>query len=253
LVGIAFGLVSRRNIRRSRGVLGGEQVAVAGIIIGVVSLLVTCIATAVFGTRLMAASSEDHQVRPVPMGPLPVRAPVEQAPADTPAPTFTHAEPRAVRGAVAHRRDWGRIAVSDIDPEVLSLTEALDHERAAASKARRELLVLLVNSECDSCAQLEKLLLSEPIQRVLSGCWLVRLDVRQFDTELQNLGIPVDQTPAFVLLSPQNAPVDYIQRGEWETPSDENIAPILHDFLTGKLLQRRYPWGGMRRDGQTPI
>ncbi|HTM46253.1 MAG TPA: DUF4190 domain-containing protein [Polyangiaceae bacterium] len=252
LLAIAFGLISRRNIRASRGVLRGEQLAFAGIVLGCVSLVVTAIAATIVGARLMST----HQAEPnrlVSMAPLPVSAPIDPPEISTPAPTFTHAHRRSVHGAAAKRSNWGTFVVSDIDPEVASLTDALDRERAAAENARKQLLVLLVDSECATCTTLEKLLLSEPLQRVLSNCWVVRLDVRQFDTELQALGIPIEEVPAFVLLSPENTPLDYIHRGEWEPRPDGNIAPILHDFLRGKLAQRRYPWGGMPRDEQTPL
>jgi hypothetical protein len=251
LVGVFFGFIARRNIARSAGRIGGEAVAVAGIVIGAVSLIVSGIAISLLGMQLLAptANSEARALEPTP---LPVSI-APEAPESTPAPTFTHAERQPVRGGAAHRESWGELKVSDIDPEVVSLAESLDEERNLAARDGRQLLLLLVTGQCTACSAFEKTLKSAPVQRELNKIWLVRLDARQFESELDQLRIPSDQTPALVRLNAQNAPLDVLLHAEWKDGSQENIALLLQDFLKGKLQPRKQPWRRMTQDGETPI
>jgi hypothetical protein len=251
LVGVFFGFIARRNIARSAGRIGGEAVAVTGIVIGAVSLIVSGIAITLLGMQLLAPTA-NREARDVEPTPLPVSVSPE-APESTPAPTFTHAERQPVRGGAAHRESWGELKVSDIDPEVVSLAESLDEERRLAARDGRQLLVLLVAPQCAACSALEKTLKSAPIQRRLSKVWLARVDARQFDSELEELRIPSDQTPALIRLNPQNAPLDVLLHAEWKDSSQENIALLLQEFMDGKLQQRKQPWRRMTQDGETPI
>jgi hypothetical protein len=251
LVGVFFGFIARRNIARSAGRIGGEAVAVAGIVIGAVSLIVSSIAISLLGMQLLAPTA-NREARAVEPTPLPVSI-TPDTPESTPAPTFTHAERQPVRGGAAHRETWGELKVSDIDPEVVSLADALDEERGLAARDGRELLVLLVTSPCAACASFEKALKSAPVQRGLSNVWLVRVDARQFESELDQLRIPSDQTPALIRVNPQNAPLDVLLQAEWKDGSQEDIALLLQDFVNGKRQQRKQRWRRLAQDGETPI
>jgi hypothetical protein len=251
LVGLLFGFIARRSIARSGGRIGGEAVAVAGLVVGAVSLIVSGIATALLGFHLLAPSAS-REAQPAEPVPLPVSVDPE-APPSTPAPTFTHADRQPVSGGTAHRQQWGELTVSDVDPEVQSLAAALDEERALASRDGRTLLVLLVSSPCASCVGFEKLLKTAPVQRAMAKIWLVRLDAQQFESELEHLRIPSDQTPALARLNAGNAPLDVLFHAEWKDSSQENIALLLQEFLAGKLQKRKQPWHRMQQDEETPI
>lgn len=251
LVGIFFGFIARRNIARSAGRIGGDAVAVAGVVVGSVSLIVSSIALSLLGLQLLAPTAT-HGVDNVESTPLPVSV-APEAPERTPTPTFTHADRQPVTGGKTHRESWGELTVSDLDPEVVSLAESLDEERNLAAREGRQLVVLLVAPQCTACVTLEKTLKTPAVQHGLRNVWLVRLDAPQFESELEHLRIPSDQTPALVRLNAANAPLDVLYHADWKDSSQENIAPLLQDFLTGKLQQRKKPWRRLEQDGETPI
>lgn len=251
LVGVFFGFVARRNIARSAGRIGGEAVATAGVVVGSVSLIVSSIAIALVGLQLLAPAA-NREPRDVAQTPLPVSVGPD-TPESAPTPTFTHADRQPVKGGASHRETWGQLMVSDVDPEVVSLTETLDQERNLAAREGRELVVLLVAPQCTACTTLEKTLKSEPIQKGLGKIWLVRVDVRQFESELEQLRIPSDQSPALVRLNPANAALDVLLYEEWKDSPQKNIALLLQDFLSGKPQTRKRPWRRMEQDGETPI
>jgi hypothetical protein len=145
------------------------------------------------------------------------------------------------------------LTVSDIDPEVVSLAESLDDERNLAARDGRQLLVLLVAPQCTTCSAFEKSLKSAAVQHGLRNVWLVRVDAPQFEAELDHLRIPSDQAPALVRLNAANAPLDVLYYADWKDSSQENIAPLLQEFLSGKLQPRKKPWRRLEQDGETPI
>jgi hypothetical protein len=79
------------------------------------------------------------------------------------------------------------------------------------------------------------------------------VDARQFESELDQLRIPSDQTPALIRVNPQNAPLDVLLQAEWKDGSQEDIALLLQDFVNGKRQQRKQRWRRLAQDGETPI
>lgn len=252
LLGVFFGLVSRRSIAKSAGTLGGEAIALAGIVVGSVSVVVSVIATAIIGANLLSAPAtrDEHSLNP---SSLPISTSLEPPTASAPAPTYTHADRLPVRGAKSRQQAVGHLLFSDVDPEVVSLADALDQERLLAQKAARQPVLLLSSPSCTACDVLQQALQNPDIADTVGKLWIIRLDVRQFETELEQLGIPARTSPALVRLNHNSVPVDYLDRREWDSGSQQNIAPLVNDFLCGKLRQRKHPWRGLPRDDETPI
>jgi hypothetical protein len=147
----------------------------------------------------------------------------------------------------------GDVAVVDVDPDVSSLFDALDQQSTIAETRSEQLILWLVVPDCVPCDGFWDALRDERMQEALRGTRIVRLNVLQFDSELRQLRIPSRRIPGFALLDERHFPKDYIHGGEWDDDIAENIAPILGDFVRGKLEKRRNPWRGAARDEETPI
>jgi hypothetical protein len=59
--------------------------------------------------------------------------------------------------------------------------------------------------------------------------------------------------PGFALLSREGTPLDFLQVGEWDEDSPQQMAPILESFVEHQLGHRRFPWRGGARSDETPI
>lgn len=259
LLGIALGLMARGEIDRSEGRMVGKRLANVGIGIGALNV-VACVAGLAAMITYVARPSA-----PTPRYAAPVYAP---APAPTASAPPSSAGPRRTTATAAGgvpmpgaaSRDEGvvvtrigRLALVDIGPAVTSLRDALDAQRAEATKNGKKVLVWVGVQGCKPCNGVAIALPDPEMQRALSGVRLVRLDAHDFVLELQHLHIPIDKYPGFVLLGTDDRPVDYVHGGEWDADIPRNIAPVLGKFVRGTYTTRRDPWRGGSRDDETPL
>jgi hypothetical protein len=157
----------------------------------------------------------------------------------------------------AKRTTWtrriGEVMLTDVGDGVSYLSTTFEEQASLAAKASRQAVVWLVVPDCAPCEGISGALTDPIMQRALSHVLLIRLNVQQFATELQQLRIPTSQLPGFVLLSESGVPVDFVHGGEWDEDIPENIAPVLESFVQRRAFKRRFPWRGGPRSDETPI
>ncbi len=155
--------------------------------------------------------------------------------------------------APVHDRRVGVLTLVDIEPDIVSLDDELEHQRRIALRAHERLLVWLVVPDCKPCRAVESALASPEMQMALARTRIVRLNATDFIPELSRIGVPIDAFPGFALLGPDGHATDYVHGGEWETDIPQNIAPVLKSFVEGTYVHRRNPWHGGPHEDETPI
>lgn len=231
-VAIVLGLLGRRQVARGRA--RGEGLATAGIALGVLFAL----AWAAAGAALYLRSR---------ITPPAVVASESPAPAPRPRslPSAPTAEPTPRNGDVPEEtttRREGSVVVVDIGIKAGSLREELARQREDARKTGETLMVMTIGQGCAPCRDQTKALADPLLQTALAKVRVVRVDRDVFREDLQELRIPVETIPGFVLLKPDLSPRDGIDGGEWDDDVPQNIAPVLGAFVRGKYGKRRRPW-----------
>jgi hypothetical protein len=250
LIVLFFGWVARRETQSPAGRRRSEALTLTALVLAGTSLIASLLAAGIVTVRTLTAEPQKNTSLTT-SAPIVVSTPVEPKP---PTPSIaSDKESRASTRQPAEVQHLGEVVIATIDPEVESLFDALDQQRALARAERRDLLVWLVASECSSCASIESAFADTKLQRVLQNTRVVRLDVRQFEAELRQLRIPTRQFPAFVRLSLDNNPLDYIDGKVWGDDTAPRIAPVLEDFLKGRLVKRRHTWRSDEQDEETAI
>lgn len=191
----------------------------------------------------------------------PVSTPVVSGPSDPPAPADADPDPAPPRlaprptasGAPSAVPDGvprqtkvarlGKLEIVDlgIDSQT-SLKELLGEQRTAAKSAGQTLLLMTTQFDTPLFRDVDRSLPDPLLQSALTDVRLVRVDVRFFEVELDEMGVPTDSFPWFVLLGPDLAPRDGINGGEWDDDVPRNIAPVLGPFVRGTYKQRREMW-----------
>lgn len=160
---------------------------------------------------------------------------------DMPSSVGSH-EPAIAAPRETTVRHEGQIVVVDIGTSVPSLSEEMAKERAEASRAGDQMVVMTTRGACVSCQHFTNTLRHPLMQAALGHVRLVRIDADAFDEDLSNLKIPRDNLPGFFLLAPDLYPRDGIDNGEWGPDSAMNVAPVLNAFVRGKYATRRRAW-----------
>ncbi len=145
----------------------------------------------------------------------------------------------------------GKITVVDIGQDAPSLAESLGHQRAEATRAKETLVLMTTAGGCEPCEGVASSLRDPLLQNALANVRLVRVDVRIFHDDLEELRISDDHIPGFYLLGQDFSPRDGIDGGEWDDDIAVNIAPVLGAFVRGKYVKRREPWRPMPGSGVT--
>jgi len=242
---IAFGIAARKDIAQSDGRRSGLALANAAIATGAASMALAAIALA--ATIALVARPRSH-LRPAPAPPPTAVLPAPPAPASgtasVPSPGFS----RGVRTA-----RLGTIYLVDLGPDVASLEDELDTQRRRAKQEGRKLLLWVSRDGCPPCNGVAASLRDHRVQQALSDTLVVRVDARDYQVDLEALGIPTQFVPGFCLLGTDNRPVDCVHGGEWDDDVPGNIAPVLERFVRGTYAKRRYPWQTLPDANATPI
>ena len=245
LAAIALGLGARADLERSPGSLASGRVANAAIALGVVGVLLSFGGLALLVGALGSRSGPSH-APPAAAGPSSRAAPSTRAAAARPSATSSEDRDSTTTSV-------GSIVLVEIGPEVASLGSELGRQRAMAAQEGQALLVWLTVPDCPPCNGVAAALGDARLGTALGRARLVRVDAKVFAPELAELGLPLDVFPGFALLGTNNRPVDYLNGGEWDEDLPSRIAPVLGQFIRGRLRQRRRPWRGETRDDETPI
>jgi hypothetical protein len=194
------------------------------------------------------------QPRPVPLvGPSPqsTGAPDPGDPTDPSAPAPPRLAPApgtssAAADSVPRQTkvaQVGKIEVVDLGVDSQrSLKDLLSEQRTAAKAAGQTLLLMTTRYGTPLFNDVDRSLPDPLLQQALASVRLVRADVRFFEVELDDMGVPTDSFPWFVLLGPDLVPRDGINGGEWGDDVPANIAPVLGPFVRGTYRQRRETW-----------
>jgi hypothetical protein len=249
VLGVVLGLIARNEIARSEGRETGRGLANAAIVIGTLNLCSTVIALAIAitylaGPRPVAATRSTPAVAP----PAWTAASPGVAPRPSKGPAAP--EPRASREAGSQVTSLGAITLADISGD---FEAELDKQRTLAEASAEILVLWLVVPGCKPCDGVAAALTSPIAQKSLAKVRFVRVDRDEFQVELEQLSIPTEKIPGFVLLDARNHPRDFIHGGEWDADIAPNIAPILGKFVHGSYSRRRHPWHGAAREDETPI
>jgi hypothetical protein len=221
---VIFGTLAHRDITRSSGMSGGRGMATTGIVLGSVGSLLFAgwMAFMVYAVAKSPSSAST---------PLPIPAATAPMPAATTPPLMPPG-------------GWGRIHVVDLHPGAVPLRQQLVDEAKAAKTAGETVLVETVAPSCAACVEIARAMRDPPIQAVLGTVRLVHVDLGDFGTEAAAMHLNERALPWFYLLDARGGPRDGLSADEWDDNDATEIAPVLDDFLHGRLRSRRRAWRG---------
>lgn len=249
-LGIALGLIARSEIRRSEGRETGARLASAAIVVGLLNIGIAVIGMAM-AIAYLARPSPTAVSRSVPA----ITPPSYKTPAPSPGPRGLRTPPRVPAPRASHEQETrvtslGTITVADI---VGDFAEELEKQRRAAATEHESLLLWLVVPNCKPCDGVSAALTSAIAQKALAKVRFVRVDRDDFQGDLEQLGIPTENIPGFVVLDAHNRPRDFIHGGEWDADIPANVAPVLGKFAHGSYSKRRHPWRAPPREDETTL
>jgi hypothetical protein len=228
-----LGMMSKKEIERSNGALGGGGMAMAGMITGGIGTVLSGLWILVMMGGVVAGLTAPKPTSTY--APPPTYTTYAPPTATTP-PTST-ATPPASKSTM-----YGSLEVIDLDPDDGPLRTQLSDVVADAADAKNVVLVQTTAKWCKPCRGFEASLNDPRVQASLKNVTLVRLDIDEWEkTELKDLKMDVGSVPWFFKIDDKLKTLDAISSGEWDDDVPENIAPVMRDFMAGKLKKRRYP------------
>ena len=135
----------------------------------------------------------------------------------------------------------GKVTLVDIPP-VRSFLAELESQRQKAKAARQRLVLFTVTESCRPCLSVAAVMLDPKMQTALADVRLVRVDIREAENELEDLGVQTNQIPGFYLLGPTLHATDGVTGAEWDDDTAENAAPVLGAFVRGTYKLRKQPF-----------
>lgn len=239
---VILGLLSKRDIERSDGKVGGAGLAVGGIVTGMFGTLASLAFTALFLMGAIAGATSQGER---PNTPRDTEAEQPQArrphPSTKPGPTA----PPSGKAPAKHHVTPGTTMVGSVQVVVLDPDDDRDLPaqiaEARANSGGRPMVLQTSASWCKPCQEIETALSDPRMQRALGSVTLVKVDLDSFREDLEELRIKTDSLPWFYKLNDQLKPVDAISAGEWDDNIPANMAPVLDAFIHGKPFKRREP------------
>ena len=221
---IILGVLARRDIMRSQGAIGGEGMAIAGIVTGGIATLGT-IAYFIFYVAIIGAAVATTPSTP----PTPYYVPPPTyTPYTAPTPTTLPSVPPVT----------GSIVVHDVHKGTGTLHTALALELAEAKEEGVKVLVISVSPSCSACDEFFGELPDPLLQKVLSNVNIARVDVNEWKSDLASLGMDKTGLPWFFRFDDTMTVIDALSADEWNENTASNIAPILDKFLKGTLKHK---------------
>jgi hypothetical protein len=227
---IVLGFLSLGAIKRSGGALGGSGMAIGGIVTGALGTLLFLGQIALFVTMVvLGATSSKTAATPVPVPPPAVTAPTPGG--------GVGSSPR-LGGAAVH--------VVDLKKSGGPLRSQLAEQwREAQPRGEIVLVQTTTSKPCIPCSEIALALHDESMVEALDGVRLVRVDIDAFGVaEVTGLRFERRSVPWFYLMDGTPRWTDAISGDEWDENVPENIAPVLDDFVHGRLTTRRAPRPG---------
>ncbi len=214
---IVLGAMSKRDINRSGGTLGGDGMAIGGMVTGGLS---TLISLAYIAVQLVALTT---------LG----AAPPYTATPYTPPATYT--TPLTT----------GAIHATELTKAGGPLKDQVLGEVLSAKAAGERVLVYEYARGAPACTEFDRTLSDFDMQRILKTVRLVRVEAFEFVADLPALAMNKTAYPWFWKLdSKTNASgkdelliVDSISGDEWGDNYTWNISPVLEAFMNGTYVK----------------
>jgi len=230
---IVLGFMSRRDIARSGGTMGGDGLALGGIVTGILSTLLS-VGLLIFYVAIFAAvAATPSTYTPPPYTPY------------TPytVPTATVTTPPAPTG-LKPMPYTGLVKVVDLKTSGGSLRTQLALEVGAAKDDGNKTLVITAGRSCKACDEIFAIFANYNLQKVLWNVRVVRVDVDAFGSELGALGLDKPVQPWFFKMDDTLKVTDSISADEWDDNDAYNITPVLKAFMAGTYKKRAASDGG---------
>ncbi len=233
---IILGFMSRRDIARSGGTMGGDGLALGGIITGILSTLLTVVTVIFYVAIIGAAVASAPSYTPPPYTPY--------TPYTT--PTATVIAPTAPTG-LKPMPYTGLVKVVDLKSGGGSLRTQLALEVGAAKDDGYKTMVITASRSCKACDEVFGAFANYNLQKVLWNVRVVRVDVDSFPTELSAVGLDKPAQPWFFKIDDTLKVVDAISADEWDDNDAWNMSPVLKAFVAGTYKKRVGADGGITK------
>jgi hypothetical protein len=145
---------------------------------------------------------------------------------------------RALRTEFA---SFGTVQLVDAGESLDDLGSFLEEQAQISTRQHEKCLLVATLPDCPSCAALGYALARASPARLLGETRLIRVNIEEFDQDLRQLGLPVEQVPAFALLDEHGKIVDTLDVVEWRSNDPVDFLPLLSNFIQRRL---RRPVGG---------
>ena len=230
---IILGFMSRRDIAKSGGTMGGDGLALGGIITGILSTLLS-IGLVIFYVAIFAAvAATPSTYTPPPYTPY----------TPYPTPTITATAPPTATG-LKPMPYTGLVKVVDLKPSGGTLRTQLALEVGSAKDDGNKTLVITASRSCKACDEVFTVFANYNLQKVLWNVRVVRVDVDAFGSELAALGLDKPVQPWFFKVDDTLKVTDSISADEWDDNDAWNITPVLKAFMAGTYKKRALGDGG---------
>ena len=244
---IALGVLARAQIRRSDGRESGQGLAATGIALGGLH----CLALIACLTLLASRGLESLQQAPTLVAPP--SSPPKRSRQVNPMPPPPAKALESIE-SVTRENLLGRVTIVDLRAGPGAFRAELTAQATLASQSTQKPLLYLAARDCLPCNGFMLSLRDPRLQQSLAQVRLIRVEIAQFPSELRELGLPLDNTPGFALLSgPDLRIVDYVHGGEWDEDIADNIAPVMAAFVRGAYTRRRHVRPELLRPGETRL
>ncbi|MGH7280856.1 MAG: DUF4190 domain-containing protein [Polyangiaceae bacterium] len=229
---IILGVMSKRDIDRSAGTLGGGGMAIGGIVLGGLGSLIMVVYAGLMVTGFAMAA---HAAKTVPTAPFPTYTPPV-----FPVPTATATGGTLGGGAVASTTMHGNVKVVSLGAGRPLQDQLVDLRTSEIADGRLP-IVETTASWCTACKEIEATIDDPLIQKALDNVTLVKVDVDEFGSELSGLKMETNAIPFFYKIDSTARATDAISGDEWDDNTAANEAPVLGPFAKGTLKKRRHP------------
>lgn len=233
---VILGFLSRRDIAKSGGALGGDGLALGGIITGIISSILT-IGMIVFYVAIFAAVASTPKYTPPPYTPYTAYT--------TPTATTTATTPPAAPTALKKMPYTGLLKVVDAKPTGGTLRTQLQSQITTAKSDGDKALVITASRKCRSCDEVWDAFANYQLQVGLTNVRVIRVDVDAFTAELSALGLDKPVQPWFYRMDDTMKILDAISADEWDDNDAWDITPVLKSFMAGTYTKRAVPDGGV--------
>jgi hypothetical protein len=151
---------------------------------------------------------------------------------------------RVCRSRNTETRTFGAIRLIDVGDAVENLSDFLAVQAHRCAERHEKCLVAAFLPTCPSCSSMGYALATEQMGRFLGPLTLIRIDVEEFEQDLQELGFPTSQVPAFALLNATGKISDVLDSDKWPSNDPAEFLPVLAEFIRASALHQR---GGRHR------